>query len=302
MKLSLKNIAAVVALALMLISALFSASLSQLSAATPSPITPTRTPVVTPTPAPTLDLTTTPVVAVSQNADWTPRFQDFDGVTMALVPPGCFKMGSDDGLDDEKPASKMCFSEPFWLDKTEVTQAQFALFGGVAKTEPRFKGDEKPVENITWFEATAYCASRGARLPTEAEWEYAARGPDDLVYPWGNDFDGTKLVYKRNTFQGASEVGTKPDGAAWVGTLDVSGNVWEWVSTLYKPYPYDAADGREDSTDTTSNRVLRGGSWGGKDKDYNGVMAPGRLAGRQNIAPSFISIDVGLRCARSIDS
>src|SRR5262249_23647347 len=109
-------------------------------------------------------------------------------------------------------------------------------------------------------------------------------------------------VFNRVIAQGPANVGSLPAGASWVGALDMSGNVWEWVSSLYKAYPYDATDGREDATNTIDTRVLRGGSFGGKNKDYEGLTAPGRLAARQHIAPTFTSIDVGLRCARSSDS
>lgn len=254
---------------------------------------------VEPTQIATVTGTATVIAPITKNSDWTPQFQDFNGVPMALVPPGCFIMGSADGLNDEKPTAKICFGQPFWIDKTEVTQAQFKQFSGQASLAPNFSGDNRPIEQITWLEARDYCAKREARLPTEAEWEYAARGPDNLVYPWGNSFDGSKLVYKRTPIQGTMDVGSFPGGASWIGALDISGNVWEWASSIYKPYPYSATDGRESDTDTDSNRVLRGGSWGGKDKDYIGVQAPGRLAARQHISTSFTSIDVGLRCARS---
>ncbi len=249
-----------------------------------------------PSPTPSPEATSTSIAPVDHNADWIPQTQTFGDVMMVLVPPGCFMMGTTDGLDDEQPASQICFDQPFWLDLTEVTQAQFAQFDGQMAGTPRFKGDNKPVENLTWFEAADYCAVRDARLPTEAEWEYAARGPDDFVYPWGNDFDGAKLAYRRGA---PLDVGSIPEGASWVGALDMSGNVWEWTSSLYSSYPYAADDGREDNTDTTNMRVLRGGGFGGKNKDYDGVTALGRLAGRGHLAPTFTSIDVGLRCARS---
>jgi len=248
--------------------------------------TPTSTPTLTHTP------TITPLPPITANNQWTPIVQDFDGVEMVEVPPGCFMMGSNDGNDDEKPVTKTCFDKPFWIDKTEVTQGQFGKFGGQAQNNPSFSGEQRPVENITWLEARDYCQKRGARLPTEAEWEYAARGPDNLVYPWGNEWDDSKAVWGRTSNQGTANVGSIESGASWVGAYDLSGNVWEWVSSLYKPYPYDAQDERESTADTNSERVLRGGSWYGT---YTGNL---RAAVRINKSP-FWYYDNGFRCARS---
>ncbi len=272
-------------------------------AATPSISTTVATISENTTPAETATGLSVPVVTT--NSQWKPQFQDFNGVEMALVPPGCFMMGSTEadiaalnqqystsGFSDQGPQSHVCFDEPFWIDKTDVTQAQFKQFGGQAAHGPAFTGDRRPVERITWFEARDFCVERGARLPTEAEWEYAARGPDDPVYPWGNTFDGGKAVYNRNPSQGTAEVGSLPAGASWVGALDMSGNVWQWVSTLYKSYPYDAEDGREDAKDTSTERMLRGGSW-----DLNNQYL--WTAYRYEFDPAHEDNHLGVRCARS---
>ena len=150
--------------------------------------------------------------AVLANSDWIPTEQEFDGVMMLLVPVGCFEMGSNTGNSNEKPVHTQCIESPFWLDKTEVTQAQFVANGGVKANANGFTGDNRPVEQITWFEAREYCARRGGRLPTEAEWEYAARGPDGLAYPWGDVFVADNVVYNRTTSQGTADVGSKPAG------------------------------------------------------------------------------------------
>lgn len=231
------------------------------------------------------------------NAAWSPIVQDFDGVAMVLVPPGCFMMGSDDGRANERPAHEQCFDEPFWIDRYEVTGAQFDSSGEGAD-------DDMPLERVDWFAAQAHCASRGGRLPTEAEWEYAARGPDSLVYPWGNAFDGGRvnfcdsncaLAWADDNYDDgypiAAPVGRFPEGASWVGALDLSGNVWEWVSTIYLqeayPYPYAADDGRE-GDDPDARRVVRGGQWRGTD---NGL----RAAFRVELQPN--SLDAGgFRC------
>jgi formylglycine-generating enzyme required for sulfatase activity len=244
----------------------------------------------TATAQPTLVWDNRPIPEVKANNQWRPQFQSFDGVEMALVPPGCFMMGSADGGRSEKPVNKQCFDKPFWIDKTEVTQKQFKALGGVAAEPSFFEWANHPVEQITWLEARDFCAKRGTRLPTEAEWEYAARGPDNLVYPWGNTFDGSKVVWLRN---GTVDVGSLPGGASWVGALDLSGNVAEWVSTLYKPYPYNKDDGRESNSDTGGSRVMRGGGWSSYEVPPTLFSASARVDGFGT--PS----STGFRCVQS---
>lgn len=115
---------------------------------------------------------------VEHNEDWRATVQDFGGVEMVRVPPGCFLMGSYHGRRDEQPVHEVCFDRAFWIDRTEVTNAGFGSQGV-------FAGDDRPRENLTWFEARDFCAARGARLPTEAEWEYAARGGTQTRYYCG---------------------------------------------------------------------------------------------------------------------
>jgi formylglycine-generating enzyme required for sulfatase activity len=230
---------------------------------------------------------------VARNADWKPIIRDFDSVKMVLVPAGCFTMGTESGGDnDERPTAKICFATPFWIDQTEVTNAQFAAFKGQAGRSSHWPEANRPREKIAWFEARDFCAKRGARLPTEAEWEYAARGPDNLVYPWGITFVSGNVVYSGNSDNQTADVGSKAGGASWIGALEMSGNVWEWVSTIYRPYLYDPKDGRENNNDTDSARGLRGGSW------YNLDFVV-RSAGRNRAAPSAQDDDIGFRCARS---
>lgn len=234
---------------------------------------------------------------ITRNRSWFNTERVIDGVAMVLVPPGCFTMGSEFGRADERPMHTICFFEPFWLDKFEVTQAQFASFGGVTASPRAFVGDNRPVDQITWFEARDYCAKRGGRLPTEAEWEYAARGPDNWTYPWGATFAETNGVYLGNSGRQTRDVGSVPIGTSWVGALDMSGNVWEWTSSQHKPYPYDATDGREADDASTNNvrRVLRGGAWSVTD------AANLRATARFIYFPVSSDASSGVRCARDVD-
>jgi formylglycine-generating enzyme required for sulfatase activity len=248
---------------------------------------------------------------VNNNADWQALYSggfihEYDGVDMALVPAGCFQMGDDpkgyhhdgDSWEQGVPdGGRVCFDEPFWMDRTEVTQGDFARFDGTQANENASRGYNHPVENITWAEARDFCLQRGTRLPTEAEWEYAARGVDALFYPWGNESVSENAVWNRDPSQGTAEVASIPAGASWVGAVDMSGNVWEWVNSLYRPYPYDATDGREAATGERieSPRGLRGSSWYGDES----FLLRATLRGWSN--PSIITGYWGFRCARSIE-
>lgn len=289
-------------------TAAFATLLALSATPTPRP-TDTSTPTVTATPTPshtpTATATDTPdplqaaFTPVARNADWTPVERDFDGVTMVLVPAGCFMMGSDSGNrningdSNESPVHEQCFDHPFWIDKVEVTQGQFRRLGGIQANRPFFTGHDRPVENITWFEARDFCALRAARLPTEREWEYAARGPDALVYPWGNDFVSANAVHAHNSGNQTAPVGSRLLGASWVGALDMSGNVLEWVGSLYQNYPYYESEGREDAG-STANRGLRGGSF--RLDQYNL-----RAADRLWLVPDSGNLNSGFRCARSYE-
>ncbi len=166
---------------------------------------------------------------VKQNADWTPVECSFSGAMMVLVPKGSFIMGSNSGEDDEVPTIRQKFSSPFWIDKTEVTREKYAvcvLEGGCtgAKDSEYSTAANQPMNRVTWHQAATYCKWRRARLPTEAEWEYAARGPNSFVFPWGNEFDENKVHYAQTSNNQTAPVGSYPDGASWVGALDMSGN------------------------------------------------------------------------------
>jgi len=222
---------------------------------------------------------------VVHNHDWTPVVQTIKGYEMVEVPPGCFQMGAEDGRRDERPVNQVCLKSSFGLDRNAITNAQYGSAGV-------YPGPKQPHTNVTWFEAGDFCKNRGARLPTEAEWEYAARGPDGLVYPWGNTLIPDNLAYDRNMVNNfePTDVGSHPAGASWVGAYDLTGNVWEWVSSIYKPYPYSPAD--ESDSDTTSARSYRSG-W----LSYNdhGVSTTIRFYKK----PSDRDWHLGFRCAMS---
>ena len=155
---------------------------------------------------------------------------------------------------------------------------------------------DHPVVNLSWNDALQYSqwlaqvTGQQWRLPTEAEWEKAARGPDGLLYPYGNTFDASK-GNTENKVGTTTPVGNYPQGASPYGLLDCSGNVWEWTSSIYKAYPYQANDGRENLT-ATENRVLRGGSW---DNDARLT----RAAFRFNSGVAVRGTVVGVRLAVS---
>lgn len=233
---------------------------------------------------------------VTRNAFWVPAIDTFDGIDMLLVPVGCFMMGSDTGDLDERPVNAQCFNQPFWIDRFEVTNAAFERLGGRAAAATDWPEPNRPRTSVTWLEARDFCASRGSRLPTEAEWEYAARGPDSTTYPWGNDFALDYGVYQGNSGGQSAEVGSRGPGMSWVGAMDMSGNLWEWVNTIYEPvrftYPYTADDGRENVADTISLRVIRGVSW------YDGNDYYARVSNRGRLEPDKGKFNIGFRCVR----
>ncbi len=271
--------------------------------------TDTPTPTLTPTPVPTLPTSDPSLQAAlsaarsftGSNADWQALYPNGfqhtfeDGVTMVLVPAGCFMMGSRDGGIDELPVHEQCFDEPFWIDLTEMTQADFERLAGRKANPNWFDGDQRPVDQITWFEARDFCALRAARLPTEREWEYAARGPNALVHPWGSEFpeniQGFAVFNQGETADVG--VGIRDEGRSWVGAYDLSGNVSEWVSSLY--LSYTSLEDREADTGIRLDvsRVQRGGSW---SDDYAGNL---RSALRNWSSPDGRGGYGGFRCARS---
>ena len=198
---------------------------------------------------------------------------------LVLVPAGEFLMGSDPRVDrdasgDEQPQHRLSLPE-FYIGKVPVTNAQYAGFVQATRRKapegwrneafPAGKA-EHPVVNVTWRDAVDYCRwlseamRRSFRLPSEAEWEKAARGSDGRIYPWGSQAPDEKRCNFGMKIGDTTPVGNYADGSSPCGALDMAGNVWEWMSSAYKPYPYDPNDGREDPGSGAA-RVVRGGSY-----------------------------------------
>lgn len=231
-----------------------------------------------------------------------------------------FGIDQEDEQSDEKPIHEVLV-EAFWIDQTEVTNEQFAAFVvaenylTLAETQgwgwaydgsewtktvgadwqhPRGLGmdltgrDQHPVVQVAWEDARRFCAWRGGRLPTEAEWEKAARGVDQRTYPWGEEASTTLANYG-NTIGDTVDVGRYPEGTSPYGLLDMGGNVWEWIASPYQDYPYGIVENNYLLSDF---KVLRGGSWYG---NLNYV----RAAYRFRVNPTYRISNVGFRCAGS---
>ena len=224
-----------------------------------------------------------------------------DGMTLVHVPAGEFTMGSDNGASNEKPVHQVTL-DAFWIDKTEVTVRMYSLCvqAGVCNepiskesyTHSSYYGnaefDNYPVIYVDWNMAKTYCEWVERRLPTEAEWEKAARGTDARTYPWGNDAPNNNLLNYLSAVGDTTEVGKYSDGTSPYGVLDMAGNVWEWVADWYDVYP--GGDPNADSYFGQKSRVLRGGSW-----DSSGTDA--RSAIRYGYFPAFAYNYIGFRCA-----
>jgi formylglycine-generating enzyme required for sulfatase activity/Tfp pilus assembly protein PilF len=253
-----------------------------------------------------------------------------DGMIMVYVPAGEFQMGSSDdqidalpdlcppGQDDcplgtlkdeEQPAHTVAV-DGFWLDLTPVTIGQY--FACMTEGDCEYgrpisfelpKAD-RPMVWVNWGQAREYCTWAGGRLPTEAEWEYAARGPSAWIFPWGNEFDGTQLNYCDARCQEAGAdlrfddgyadlgpVAAYPSGASWCGALDMAGGVWEWVADWFGRYTADRQTNPAGSSEG-EHRVLRGGAW-------NTAPYLTRNSTRGWNVPDTSGPNIGFRCASS---
>jgi formylglycine-generating enzyme required for sulfatase activity len=267
--------------------------------ATPMP-TKTSTPTFTPPPTNT-PLPTPTAISVIEVID--SQVSDVDGMVMVYVPAGSFEMGSDAGWDSEKPIHTV-FLKDYWIDQTEVTNAQYNLCVHAGACESPSSLDSftrnsyydnpdfanYPVIWVSWYDATAYCEWAGRRLPTEAEWEKAARDEDGRTYPWGEEIRCDLASYIDCT-QDTTAVGSYPGGASPYGVLDMAGNVWEWVADWYYVKYYDNSPlDYPKGPDSGAYRVVRGGSW----NDYDWYL---RSSSRFSYFPDNTRSSVGFRCA-----
>ena len=232
-----------------------------------------------------------------------------DDADMVFIPAGEFKMGSNAGGDREKPVHKVTL-DGYYIYRTPVTVAQYLKFcdeTGHAKPEapsfnPNWFKRDHPIVNVSYNDALAYCNWAGVKLPTEAQWEKAARGTDGREYPWGEKFDRSKLWCSESKFDdagGTKPVGSFPSGKSPFGVLDMAGNVWQWCSDWFDENFYSSRTATERNPENQAvgekkYRVVRGGSWG--------YYVPGnfRSAYRLDDGPDGRGDGIGFRCASGL--
>lgn len=244
--------------------------------------------------------------------------QPADGMVMMYVPAGSFEMGSNYD-DPEKPIHPVNL-DAYWIDRTEVTNRMYAAFlssegnqseGGVTwinstendglieqsggNWQAKSGYEDYPAVWVSWYGAQAYCAWAGSRLPTEAEWEYAARGNDGRTFPWGDTPASCSLTNYSDCIMRTAAVGSYLDGASPYGALDMAGNVWEWVADWLGDYPSSSVSNPQGPS-SGSYRVLRGGTWGTwGDTDEIAI----RSTYRSWWTPDYSCDLFGFRCSRS---
>jgi formylglycine-generating enzyme required for sulfatase activity len=262
---------------------------------TPMPAPATPTPLPTNTPAPTA--TTAAGEPTATPAPAAPSVTD----AMADVPAGPFTMGSDKGKPNAAPPHQVDVPA-FKIDKYDVVNVDFDTFvkaTGYQTDAEKNKAsrtwrdeygagkENHPVVRVTYNDAVAYCKWLGKRLPTEAEWEKAARGPQDYTYPWGNEWDASKANVKASGLRGTSVVGSYPPND--YGLFDMAGNVWQWTDSWYQAYPGNTT---ADPFYGEKYKVIRGGGW---FEEPDLVVTYERNAADPNITAND---DLGFRCAQ----
>ena len=263
--------------------------------------TTTHTFMPPPTNAPTPAFTFTPALGIGSS--WV---RPADGMVMVYVPAGEFSMGSNDGESGEKPVHSVTL-DAYWIDWTEVTNAMYAkcVSAGSCPPPSNFSSithssyysnsqyDNYPAIFVDWNDAQSYCTWAGARLPSEAEWEKAARGTDGRIYPWGNSNPSSSLLNYNSFVRDTTAVGSYPSGASPYGAQDMAGNVWEWVNDWYSSIYYESSPLSNPIGPASGQyRVLRGGSW---NDDGSFV----RASIRNWSSPSLSGVNLGFRCSRS---
>ena len=285
-----------------------------------------ETPTGLPTPAlPSVDPSLTATARAYSLGDSI--FREADGMLMVYVPGATFQMGS--SADQIEPAISMCeqypnqwkkcdqdwfeiessqfpvIVDPFWIDTTEVTNLQYerCVAAGVCQASrlennPAYNGADYPAAGLPWQDAADYCNWVGGELPSEAQWEYAARGKQASIFPWGNEFfceAGNLYDPDTNCDDGFPEpapVGSFLAGISWCGAYDMAGNVWEWVADQFGDYPIETRTATTQST-SSPKHILRGGSWG-----YPPAFS--RSAYRYVVDPEANYLAVGFRCSVSL--
>jgi formylglycine-generating enzyme len=233
------------------------------------------------------------------NSDWRAvsyRFED--GIPMLLVPRGCLHVGIDLSYSLEPVEGIWQCFEPFWVDQTEIRQADFRRLGGIQARESTFPGDNRPVETITWTEAHDFCEQLGKRLPTDGEWEFAGRGIEEFLYPWGNDWSEHPYLWRGKWIPSPTgefwipdsgittlDVASDPGAASWIGALDLENNVSEWTNTFSEHSPQDLGK-------PWAHRIYRGGNWTIPYRELTERHRQTQLADR---------FDLGFRCARDVN-
>ena len=221
-----------------------------------------------------------------------------------LVPAGSFMMGDADTASDGAQPPHMVTMSAYCMDLTEVTVAAYRGCTATGCTPPSSGGsynwgvtgrDNHPINGVNWNQARAYCQSLGRDLPTEAQWEYAARGTDGRIYPWGNTAPASQLCWNRTT---SCAVQSFPSGNSPFGLSDMAGSVWEWTLDWYAIYTAASSSNPTGpvSVPAPGRRLIRGGAW----NDYNPTHA--RSAFRNNSDPATTDPVLGFRCARTLSS
>jgi len=267
----------------------------------------TEVPTETLTSIPTEEPTETPlptIISTSEIGVISYKVSEVDGMVQVFVPQGEFEMGSDDGWESEKPVHIVALTA-YWIDQTEVANTQYSLCVQAGACDPPGSSgsftrndyynvlayERYPVINVSWYDAMAYCEWAGRRLPTEAEWEKAARGVDANIYPWGADISCEQANYI-DCVGDTSEMGSFPSAPSPYGALDMAGNVWEWVADWYYVGFYnDSPLVDPQGPDSGAFKVVRGGSW----NDYEWYL---RTTNRYSYFPDNKRVSIGFRCAQ----